>query len=416
MIFGLLDAANFYCSAERVFDPTLIGKPCIVASNNDGCAIARSDEAKALGIKMGDAIHQIPPPIRRQLKIRSANFALYGDISGRIVSILRELYPHVQVYSIDESFVTHEGVRDAAQLGREARARIRQWTGIPVRVGLGPSQTLAKAGNRLAKQVPDGVVDMCDAEVRRALLERMPVEDVWGIGRRWAARLGAEGILTAGDLVRADSGTLRARYGVMLARTQRELQGHRCIELEEVEPPRQQIVVSRSFGQMVSDRDAVCEAVATFAIRAAEKLRARGLVSGGITVWLNTNPFRENQPQYHPARGMNFPTSTADTREILAAAQALARAMYRPSYRFQKAGVGLLDLRESDIAQGDLFSGTSRRSKALMDVLDRANQRFGRGAMGFASSGWRSKPEWAMRQDNLSPSYTTRWDQLLRVR
>jgi len=416
MTLVLQDGNNFYASCERAFDPSLRGKPVVVLSNNDGNAIARSNEAKALGVQMGQPLHQIDPRVRRQLEIRSANFALYGDISGRIVSIMRDLFPHVEIYSIDENFSSVEGVSDPLSLAREARARILQWTGIPSAFGIAPNKTLAKVSNKLAKKVDGGVVDLTDIDARNEALSTFPIEDVWGVGRRFAARLGAEGIFTAADLARADPHTIKSRYGVVLARTQRELQGHRCIELEEQEPPRQQIVVSRSFGKLASDPGTVAEAVATFAIRAAEKLRGRGLVAGGVWVWLNTNPFREDMPQYHPSCATAFQVPTADTRQILSAATKLARDMYRSRYAFQKAGVGLLDLTEQDTQQGDLFSGVSPRAQALMEVLDQANRKFGRGTMGFASSGWRAKPTWGMRQDHLSRAYTTRWDQLLKVR
>ena len=249
-MLGLVDGNNFYASCERVFDPRLEGKPVVVLSNNDGCAIARSAECKALGVTMGQPIHEVPSHIRRQLVIRSANFGLYGDLSGRVISVLRDLFPSVEVYSIDESFVSFDGVptHERLALAREARRRIRQWTGIPVCVGIGSTKTRAKASNKLAKKTDGGVVELTDP-LRQ--LERYPVEDVWGVGRRFAQRLGAEGILTAADLMRADAETLRARYGVVLARTQQELLGVPCSALEEVEPDRQQIVVSRSFGREV---------------------------------------------------------------------------------------------------------------------------------------------------------------------
>lgn len=413
-MFGLVDGNNFYASCERVFQPELINRPVVVLSNNDGCAIARSNEAKALGVKMGQPIHEVPADIRKQLVVRSANFGLYGDLSGRIVTILRDLFPRVEVYSIDESFVDLKGLpaKDHEAVAREARSRILQWTGIPCCVGIGPTKTLAKLGNKLAKK-GDGV---CLVFAGSPLLEHFPVEDLWGVGRRWAARLGAEGILTAGHLVNADAETLRARYGVVLARTQRELQGVTCADLVEVEPDRQQIVVSRSFGQEVRGQDDLLEAVATFAVRACEKLRARQLQASGVWVWLNTNPFKTDAKQYHPSRALPLVGASSDTREVLAAARVLAKAMWRDGYRYKKAGVGLLDLSHGDTIQADLFSGVDPRSSALMSVLDQANRRFGRGTMGFGASGWKQKPAWRMRQENLSPAYTQKWDQVLRVR
>lgn len=419
-MLGLVDGNNFYASVERVFDPSLQRQPVCILSNNDGCVIARSNEAKALGIRMGQPIHQVPPQLRRVLKIRSANFTLYGDLSGRIVSILRDLFPRVDVYSIDESFVSFEGIssKDREAVAAEARARILQWVGIPCCVGIGPTKTLAKLGNKLAKKTPHGVIT---ATPELPALRVFPLEDVWGIGPRWAAKLGADGMLTAADMITADPETLRSRYGVVLARTQRELQGVACADLDEDEPDRQQIVVSRSFGSEVTDLEDVQQAAATFAVRAAEKLRARSLQASGFWVWVNTNPFKADIPQYHPSRAGGFAVPTADTRTILQAVRSAISTMHRRGYRYKKAGVGLLDLTSADECQGDLFSGVDQRSNRLMEVLDTANRRFGRGAVCFAASAWRQKndqplpPLWAMKQRSLSPAYTTRWDQLLKA-
>lgn len=414
-MFGLADCNNFYASVERVFDPSLRGKPVCVLSNNDGCAIARSAECKALGVKMGQPIHEVPPHIRRQLIIRSANFGLYGDISGRVVGILRELFPRVEVYSIDESFVEFPETGDRMEVAHEARARIERWTGIPNCIGIGPTKTLAKMANKLAKGGA-GIVDLADPHVREAHLAKFPVGDLWGVGHRWAARLGQEGILTAADLVRADPETLRARYGVVLSRTQRELQGIPCADLQEVEPDRKQIVVSRSFGKECIKLDDVLEAVASFAVRACEKLRDRRLECGGVWVWMNTNPFKPDARQYHPSKSFSLIKASSDTREVVLVARALAKAMWRTGYRYKKAGVGLLDLTAGSTVQADLFSGVDPRSQALMDAMDSVNRKYGRGTLGLAASGWRVRPEWAMNQKSLSPAYTSRWDQLLRVR
>ncbi len=420
-MFGLVDGNNFYASCERVFNPALCEQPVCILSNNDGCAIARSQECKDLGVRMGQPIHEVDPHIRRQLKILSANFALYGDLSGRVVSVLRHWFPRVEVYSIDESFITFEGVPDDQRelLAQQARAQILQWVGIPCCVGIGPTKTLAKLANKLAKKTAHGVVTVQPGE---ALLDAYPVEDVWGVGRKLTAKLGADGILTAGDLARANADTLRARYGVTLARTQRELQGVVCSELEELEPDRQQIVVSRSFGREVTAVEDLQQAVSSFTQRACEKLRARSLKAGGVWVWVNTNPFKAGAAQYHPSKAFTFIGPTCDTREVLLIAQGLAKAMYRPGYRYKKAGVGLLDLTAGDVHQADLFAGIDPRSKALMQVMDQANAKFGRGAVSMASSAWRqaktgaAKPQWAMNQKSLSPAYTTRWDQLVKAR
>lgn len=420
-MFGLVDGNNFYASVERIFNPALRGQPVCVLSNNDGCAIARSQECKDLGVKMGQPIHEVPTQVRRQLKVLSANFGLYGDISGRMVAILRDLFPQVEVYSIDESFVSFDGIpaHERERVASEARARILQWVGIPCCVGIGPTKTLAKLSNKRAKKTSHGVITTLPND---PALGTFPIADIWGVGRKWAARLGAEGIFTALDLSQANADTLRSRYGVVLARTQRELQGVACADLLDEEPDRQQIVVSRSFGKEVVALDDLQQAVATFAIRAAEKLRARALQAGGVWVWLNTNPFKPGAPQYHPSKAFNFIAPSSDTREVLLVAQALVKAMHRQGYRYKKAGVGLLDLAPGDKVQGDLFAGADPRSAKLMDVLDAANRKFGRGTMSFGSAAWRphgktlAKPHWSMNQKALSPAYTTKWDQLLKVR
>lgn len=413
-MFGLQDGNNYYASCERVWDPRLQGKPVVVLSNNDGCAIARSAEAKALGVKMGQPIHEVPRDVKRQLIIRSANFGLYGDMSARIVGCLRDLMPSIEIYSIDENFFRFPDHGNRMEVAHEARTRIERWVGIPNCIGIGPTKTLAKMANKIAKGGA-GIVDLADPHVRARHLDKFPIEDLWGVGGKWSARLGAEGILTAGALVRADSETLRSRYGVMLSRTQRELQGIPCSDLIEVEPDRKQIVVSRSFGKECADVEDVAQAVATFAIRASEKLRDRNLECGGVWVWLNTNPFKPDTRQYHPSKSFSLIKASSDTREILMVAQALVRAMYRKGYRYKKGGVGLLDLTAGSTVQGDLFSGVDPRSKAMMEMMDKVNRKFGRGTLGLAASGWRDKPKWAMSQKSLSPAYTSRWDQLLRV-
>lgn len=414
-MLGLVDGNNFYASCERAFDPRLIGRPVVVASNNDGCAIARSAEAKALGIKMGQPLHEITPEVRRKTVIRSANFGLYGDLSGRIVDVLRTMFPRVEVYSIDESFIEFPAVGDRVEAAFEARHRIQKWTGIPCCVGIGPTKTLAKMANKLAKS-GDSVVDLADEQVRTHHMRRFPVEDLWGVGRKWAARLGSDGILSALDLVNADPDTLRSRYGVILSRTQRELQGIPCADLEEIEPDRKQIIVSRSFGKECTDVEELAESVSTFAIRACEKLRLRKLECGGVWVWMNTNPFKPSAPQYHPSKTFALVKASSDTREIVMVARGLARAMYRSGYRYKKAGVGLIELTASSAAQADLFSQVDPRATAMMDAMDSINKKFGRGTMGLAASGWRKAPTWQMNRKSLSPAYTSRWDQLLRVR
>jgi DNA polymerase V len=428
--FGLIDGNTFYVSCERMFDPSLRGQPTVVLGNADGCAIAISPEAKALGIKIGTPIFQVPDDIRKLLHVRSANFALYGDLSARIVTILRDLFPRVEVYSIDENFVDVEGLKDPVATALEARERILQWVGIPCCVGLGSTRTLAKAGNKLAKVQSRRAVNAGRLAVFHATpqnIDQLPVEDVWGVGRKYAARLAQEGVQTAADLAALSEESVRARYGVTLARTQQELRGIPCGDLELEEPDREQIVVSRTFGRDVGDPLGVHEALSTFATVACERMRQRGLAAGAMWVWLDGNPHKGDG--FHASRAIPLPFPTRDTGEVLMAVRFLAKAMMRAGQRYKRGGVGLTDLVRSEQRQADLFSGADPRRDRGMDVLDRINAKYGRGTVGLGASGWRvggARPgeprrggkdtQWRPTLKALSPSYTTRWDQLLRVR
>ncbi|WP_313244075.1 Y-family DNA polymerase [Stenotrophomonas rhizophila] len=415
-MFGLVDGNNFYASCERVFQPALRGVPLVVLSNNDGCAIARSAEAKALGIKMGQPAHELKHLVRRHgLQMRSANFGLYGDMSARVVSVLRDAAPRVEVYSIDESFIDLTGMRDREAFARELRTRVHRWTGIPNCIGIGPTKTLAKLANKAAKS-RDGVVDLGSRSAREALLPAFPVEDLWGVGRRLAPKLVALGIRTAAALRDAPADDILARFGVTLARTQRELQGHPCMSLEEVEPDRQQIMVSRSFADRVHDHEAVAQALATFAVRACEKLRARGLVASGLWVFATSDTFRLELPQHNASRTVVLPAATADTTLVLGTVRRLLRGLLQEGIGYKKAGVALLDLARPEDVQQDLFATAVAGDPKLMATLDQINRKFGRGVAGLGSSGWKEKPAWGMRQHMLSPNYTTSVHELPRVR
>lgn len=424
--FGLIDGNTFYVSCERMWDPSLRDKPTVVLGNGDGCAIAISPEAKALGIRIGTPIFQVPDAIRKQLQVRSANFALYGDFSARIVTILRDLFPQVEVYSIDENFVDVAGLKNPVTTALLARERILQWVGIPCCVGLGRTRTLAKAGNKLAKVQSRRAVNagrLALFHATPANIDQLPVEDVWGVGHRYAARLAKEGVYTAADLAAMPVDAVRARYGVVLARTQQELRGIACSDLELEEPDRQQIVVSRMFGRDVVDP---MDALITFATVACAKLRERSLAAGALWVWLDGNPHKGDG--FHVSRAIPLPFPTRDTGEVLMAVRFLAKAMTRNGQRYKRGGVGLADLVRSEQRQPDLFSAADSRREDGMDVLDKINAKFGRGTMGLGASGWRvggARPreprrggkdaQWRPTLKTLSPSYTTRWDQLLRV-
>lgn len=415
-MFGLVDGNNFYASCERVFQPALRGVPLVVLSNNDGCAIARSAEAKALGIKMGQPAHELKHLVRRHgLQMRSANFGLYGDMSARVVSILRDAAPRVEVYSIDESFIDLTGVPRRQAFAQELRTRVHSWTGIPNCIGIGPTKTLAKLANKAAK-TGTGVVDLGDRAARDALLREFPVEDLWGVGRRLAPKLVAMRIRTAADLQDAPADDILAKFGVTLARTQRELQGLPCISLEEVEPDRQQIMVSRSFADRVHDHEAVAQALATFAVRACEKLRARGLVASGLWIFAHSDTFRPELPQHAANRTMALPAATSDTMLVLGMVRRHLRGLLQEGIGYKKAGVALLDLARPEDVQQDLFAPAVVGDQRLMDTLDQINRKFGRGVAGLGASGWKDKPAWGMRQHMLSPNFTTSLNDLPRVR
>ncbi|MGX9961397.1 Y-family DNA polymerase [Xanthomonas euvesicatoria] len=427
-MFALIDGNNFYASCERVFQPELRGRPLVVLSNNDGCAIARSDEAKALGVAMGQPIHKVPTPVRRRLALRSANFGLYGDIAARISVILRQAVPRVEVYSIDESFLDLAGIRDRRELAVDLRERVHQWTGIPNCIGIAPTKTLAKLANRVAKNAarkpgsyPADLAGVCDLAALNpgeldAVLRATAVGDIWGIGRRWGARLQERGVATAADLRDAPADDLLAEFGVVIARTQRELQGHACLELEEIEPDRQQIMVSRSFGAWVSDPQDMAEALATFAMRATEKLRVRGLTTCAIGIFAETDSFKPGMPQHNPSRTAPLASATSDSRIVLTTVRRLFQGFMREGYSYKRAGVLLADLAKPDELQGDLLTPTRVGDDKLMSTLDAINRRFGKGSAGLGASGWQKSPPWASRQDMLSGHFTTSLEDLPRAR
>lgn len=431
--FALIDGNTFYVSCERVFDPSLRGKPTVVLGNGDGCCIALSSEAKRLGLKIGTPIFQVPKDIRAQVQVRSANFALYGDLSARIARILTDLFPRVEVYSIDENFVDVEGLKDPFATCLEARERILKWVGIPCCAGLGVTRTLAKAGNKMAKDRSKRATNAGRLAVFHATpqnIDALTIEDVWGVGRRYATRLNAEGVQTAADLAALPIDHVRARYGVVLARTATELSGVPCGDLELEEPERKQLVVSRTFGRVVVDP---MEALSTFTTVACEKLRKRGLAAGALWVWLDGNPFKGDT--FHASRAVPFPFPTQDTAEVLRAVRFLAKSIMdqagkrRNAQAFKRGGVGLTDLVCADARQADLFFGPDEKAERAMAVLDKINAKWGRGTMGVGTVGWRvggvSPQEsrrgtkevlWRPTLRALSPAYTTKWSDLLRVR
>ena len=421
--FALVDANNFYVSCERVFDYRLRDRPVVVLSNNDGCCVARSEEAKALGIRMGQPFFEVRELLEENRGVAlSSNYTLYADMSRRLMTIIGQFSPEQEVYSIDESFLRFAGFDhwDLTEHARALRARVLRWIGLPVGVGIGTTKTLAKLANRLAKKHPDfraeGVCNLLEvsAERQASYFAELGVEDVWGIGRRWAAKLQKLDIATVADLQRADVSRLQRQFNVVLAKTVMELNGISCLPLEEAPPPRQQIIASRSFGMPVTRFDMLSEAVASHTARAAAKLRREGLHAGLIQVFIATNPFKPEAPQYHPGATVPLSIPTADTTRLLRAARVGLRHIYREGYEYKKAGVVLLDLAPVGAVTGDLFAATrveaTERRERLMAVMDGINTRWGRGTVRYLAEGL-TQP-WQMRRGRMTPRYTTSWEEL----
>ena len=418
-VIALVDANDFYVSCERAFAPRLEGQPVVVLSNNDGRVVARSEEVKALGVAMGAPVHQIRELIlRHRVRVFSSNYALYGDLSARLMDVLGRFAPRVEVYSIDETFLDLTGFGEAALLeyAREIAETVRRWLGLPVSVGIGPTKVLAKVANRIAKKqkVPGGAVALLNAERQTEALARLDVADLWGIGPRWAAKLRALGIDTALQLRESEARLIRAQFGVVVERLVRELRGVSCLALEEVAAAKRQIVASGSFGKPVTALEELKRAVAFHATRAAVRLRRQGSEARGLQVFISTNPFVPGDPQHHGACTVELPAPTADTRALIGQAMRGLSAIYREGHRYKKAGIMLLSLTPADRRQGTLFDpGDGERSRALMAALDRINARMGRGTLRFGTEGF-DRP-WAMRQAHRSPAYTTRWAEVPRV-
>ena len=416
--FALVDCNNFYASCERVFQPELRGKPVVVLSNNDGCVIARSNEAKALGIEMGAPWHLHREKFAAAgVVVRSSNYTLYGDMSARVMRILGSFAPEQEVYSIDESFLGFGGFEDRLEAqARTLRATVLQWTGIPVSVGIAPTKTLAKAANRMAKKDPaaGGVAMLLTPEAQTAALARMELTDLWGIARRMAARMTEAGITTPLELRQADPRHMREQFSVVIERLVYELRGVSCIALEEVTPDRKSIVASRSFGRPVTTIEDMQEAVATYTARAAEKMRRQSLATARLSVFVETNSFKPDDPQYHASRGIELPVATADTGKLTGAAMRALAALWRPGFRYKKAGVMFVDLVRAADVQGGLFDRPDTpATQRLMRAVDSVNGRHGRYTISFASSG--RHRAWKLRSEQLSLRYTTSWKELLRV-
>lgn len=420
LVFGLVDCNAFYCSCERVFNPALNNKPIIVLSNNDGCAVSRTDEAKALGIEMGAVFFQIKDLIRKHdVKVFSSNYTLYGDLSFRVMTVLSTFVPELEIYSIDEAFLSFTGMKswDLTKYSHEIKDTVYQYTGIPTCIGLGPTKVLAKVANRIAKKnkaKTNGVFNLCDPDLKNIVLQKFPVEDIWGVGRQSAKKLHGLKIRTAYELMMSDPEQIRKILTVVGARIVEELRGTSCLDLELDAQDRKQIVSSRSFGRQVTDLIDLKESVANHITNAAEKLRQQKLQCRHLTVFIQTNPFKSNQPQYYNSTSIKLPTATALTPKLIGEAFKLLERIYRPGYEYKKAGIFLNDLSKNTFIQQDFF-GTfdSLKEIELMSTIDSLNRFYGKGTVKSAACG--VDQFWKMLSEMKSPCYTTRWSELLKV-
>lgn len=417
--YGLCDCNNFYASCERVFNPSLNGRPVVVLSNNDGCVIARSNEAKKLGIKMGDPYFQVKELLtRNRVAVFSSNFVLYGDMSRRVMSLLRKFVPATEVYSIDESFLDFTGIDPAGlgKLGQKIARTVKQHTGIPVSLGIAPTKTLAKVASKLCKQYPklQGCCFMHRPQDIETVLRKFPIGDVWGVGRRWAVMLEGAGVKTAWDFTRLTPEWVRKRMGVVGLRMWKELRGEACIGFEQMPSDKKQIATTRTFAHDTDDFEELHGCVAQYAAACAEKLRAQNSVCGQMTLFILTNRHRENAPQCYENRMVKLSVPTDSTLEITRLATQLLRAVYVPGYAYKRAGVILSDIRSKTGTQRDMFDATDRdKHDRLMKAVDSLNASYGHAKIVTAAEGFE---RFKMNRNHLSHKYTTDWDEIIRVK
>lgn len=434
-MYALVDVNNMYVSCERVFRAALVGRPVVVLSNNDGACIARSNEAKDLGIEMAQPRFQVRHLERTAgLIALSANFELYGDMSSRMMTLAAAFAPRQEVYSIDECFLDYDGVRDdLVATGRQLRAKVLRWTGLPTSVGFGATKTLAKLANHVAKTAdrkpgsyPRELAQVCDlgrmaAHDLEEVMRRTDVGAVWGVGRKTTARLKQGGIHTVLDLVRADAASLRREFSVVLEKTLVELRGTRCLDVDDTPAPNQQIMCSRSFGEPVSELTALGEVVSQFASRVAEKLRQQQSDAAAVHVFITTSPFRQRDRQHSASVTLPLVRPTSDTRRIVQAALQALAGIHRPGFNYVKAGVMLVDLGPAGQTQRELalfdepaeVEREQRTNGRLMSAMDTLNRRFGKGSIGIASALEPAAPRnYESRRERMSPRYTSRIEEI----
>lgn len=416
-MFALVDCNNFYASCERLFRPDLQNKPIVVLSNNDGCVIARSNEAKDLGIAMGEPFFKIKDLVRqKKVQVFSSNFALYGDLSQRVMSVIESHWPIVEIYSVDEAFLDLRSLSEKRiePFCNELQKTILQWTGIPTSIGIGPTKTLAKAANFVCKKKLK--IPVFDISKQRRWLSQLDVGDVWGIGWRWQKQLHAQGIRTAQDLANANPFVIRKQFNVIMERTALELQGIICNELS-VEEPKKSILSSKSFGNMQTDLASIEQALSSHCARASANAREQGSLANRITVFLRSNKHRQDLKQYMNSISCKLIRPSSDVRVITEIAKLGLAEIFREGIFYKKVGVILEDLISEEVCQFDLFAHQDetqlQRDKQLMNVFDQINSRYGKRTIKLAAEGYSNT--WKMRRELCSPCYTTRWHELLAV-
>ena len=419
-MFALIDCNNFYASCERLFNPKMVNRPVVVLSNNDGCVIARSNEAKTVGIKMGQPMFEIKEIVEREnVAVFSSNYTLYGDISARVMQTIQSLVDEVEVYSIDEAFADLTGFvhHDLNLLGDDIRTRVFQWVGIPVSVGIAPTKTLAKIANHIAKKQKQygGVCVLKSPEDIEAALKQFPIEDVWGVGRRTAKHLQNFGVKSAYDFSIMNEAWVRSNFTVTGLRMVKELNGYSCIPMSQMVPPKKTICTSRSFGKMVKDFDVLAEAVANYAARCGEKLRKQKSCANMLLVFVNTNPFRTDLKQYTRHVFIPLPVASSSSSELIHYALLGLQTIFKEGYSYKKAGVIVSEIVSENQVQQNLFDEVDRTKQAkLMAALDLLNSKMGRDVVRISSQGT-DKKEWKLRRDLLSPSYTSQWSDILEI-
>ena len=414
-MFALVDCNNFYASCERVFNPALMGKPIVVLSNNDGCVIARSNEAKELGIKMGVPAFLIEDMIiKNKVAAFSSNYTLYGDMSNRVMRILAQYTPNIEIYSIDEAFLDLSGMKykDLSEYAIEISETVKKWIGIPVSIGIAPTKTLAKIANRYAKKRKLNLYSLETSEQTEEALRATEIEDVWGIGGQYSKLLRLNNINTAYDYSTANEEWIRKNLTVVGSRTQKELKGISCLELELVTPAKKGICTSRSFGKMTTEYEVLAEAVSNFAAACALKLRNQKSCANFLTVFVLTNSFKD-EPQYNGTKTITLPVASNSTPELINYALIGLKKIFATNYRYKKAGVIVTGIIPGAQKQADLFNSGNPKMDLLMKTFDKINGEHGKNLIKVASQG--NGQRWKLKRERLSPCYTTKWEDLLTV-